>query len=167
METATSLQGPGIPYGSAGVLEGFEENEIKGYDNFGLFVAAVEKAGLGDALKSGEYTVFAPVDSAFANFKGEVTADLLKYHVVPGKVSSGSIGKDIETLEGKSLTYSRKFRKTFLDDAIIGMGPSGAATGESYPIDVACDNGLIHAIDVVLVPGWTNAGADAGMGGVV
>ena len=51
-------------------------------------------------------------------------------------------------------TTCRKFRKTWLDNAIIGLqseGPSRYAA--DWPADVACANGIIHAIDTVLVPG--------------
>lgn len=48
-------------------------------------------------------------------------ADVLKYHVVPGKFLSSQITGDLKTLQGKSLTYQRKFRKTFVDDAIVGQ----------------------------------------------
>ena len=48
-------------------------------------------------------------------------ADVLKYHVVPGKYTSAQIAGDLKTLQGNSLTYQRKFRKTFVDDAIVGQ----------------------------------------------
>ena len=136
---ASGLQGPGIPWGSDGVAKGHLENEIRGYEGFGLFLKAVDEAGLTDLLRdtSGPFTVFMPVDSAMENFKGEMTPDLLKYHVVNGAKEAKSIDGDLETLlPGQSLSYRRMARKTFLDDAIIGQGPSGAATGEVYPIDV-------------------------------
>lgn len=152
--TAASLEGPVIFWGSDGVLKGYEESDIKGYDNFGKFVAAVEKAGLTDTLKgAGPFTVLAPTDAAFDDFKGEVTADILKYHVIPGKVPLSSITGDQETVQGGKLTYGRRFRKTFLDSAMVGITSSGASKGQVYPVDVECSNGLIHAIDCVLVPG--------------
>merc|ERR1711924_219264 len=85
--TAASLQGPEIFWGSEGVELGHEESEIKGYDNFGKFVAALKDAGLDKTLSgAGPYTVFAPSDQAFEDFQGTVTADILKYHVVEGKI---------------------------------------------------------------------------------
>lgn len=154
MATAKGLQGPVIFWGSAGVLVGKDESDVKGYDNFEKFVAAVEKAGLSDTLKgAGPFTVFAPTDAAFDDFKGEVTADILKYHVVAGKVPLASIQGDLKTVEGSTLKYGRRFRKTFLDYAMVGITSSGASKGQVYPVDVECSNGLIHAIDVVLAPG--------------
>ena len=153
METAASLQGPVIFWGSDGATMGKEESDIKGYDNFSKFVAAVKAAGLEQTLKGGTFTVFAPTDAAFADFKGEATADILKYHVVEGKVPLSAIQGDLKTVQGSSLKYGRRFRKTFLDYAMVGISSSGASKGQVYPVDVECSNGLIHAIDTVLVPG--------------
>jgi uncharacterized surface protein with fasciclin (FAS1) repeats len=154
METAAGLTGPVVFWGADGVALGHEESDVRGSDDFGTFVAAVAAAGLTDALKGpGPFTVLMPTDAAFAEFKGELTADLLKYHVIPGKVATGSVGADLETLQGSSLTYRRYVRKTFLDNAIIGVTSAGASKGQNYPVDVACDNGVIHAIDIVLEPG--------------
>merc|ERR1711924_450340 len=72
-----------------------------GYDNFGKFVAALKDAGLDKTLSgAGPYTVFAPSDQAFEDFQGTVTADILKYHVVEGKVTSDAISGDLKTLQG-------------------------------------------------------------------
>jgi len=166
VETLKTLQGPGICWGSAGVPLGHEENEIKEYDNFDKLVAAVAKAGLADALSGpGPFTVFAPTNSAFDGVKGEATADILKYHVVPGKVTYAQITGDLKTLQGESLTYSRKFRKTFVDDAIVGQEDNFGG-GSKFPKDIVCDNGVIHAIGSVLLPGYKAVGAEVGKGGV-
>ncbi|KAJ1638211.1 FAS1 domain-containing protein [Pavlovales sp. CCMP2436] len=156
--TATSLQGPVIFWGSEGVLVGKEESDIKGYDNFGKFVAAVESAGLTATLKgAGPFTVFAPTDAAFADFggvpAGMTLADVLKYHVVSGKMSTSDISGDLKTVQGNSLTYGRRFRKTFLDYAKVGIESEGASKGGNYPKDIECSNGMIHAIDCIMVPG--------------
>mmetsp|Transcript_12386 Transcript_12386/g.32381 ORF Transcript_12386/g.32381 Transcript_12386/m.32381 type:complete len:200 (+) Transcript_12386:66-665(+) len=151
--TLSKLEGPVIFWGSEGVLSGHEESDIKGYDNFDALVGAIEKAGLADTLKGGEFTVLAPTNAAVAEFKGEITADILKYHVLPGKVPLSAIDKDQATVQGNTLIYGRRFRKTFLDSAMVGITSSGASKGQVYPVDVECSNGLIHAIDCVLVPG--------------
>jgi len=166
VETLKTLQGPGICWGSEGVLLGHEENAIKGYDNFDKLVEAVAKAGLADALSGpGPFTVFAPTNSAIEGFTGEITADVLKYHVVPGKVTYAQISGDLKTLEGSSLKYSRKFRKTFVDDAIVGQEDNFGG-GSKFPKDVECDNGVIHAISSILTPGFVQPGAEVGLGGV-
>lgn len=152
MQTLKTLQGPGVVWGSAGVPLGHEENEIKCYDNFDSLVKFIEAAGLADALAGGgPYTVFAPVNSAFEGISS-VSADALRYHVVPGKILASQIDKDLPTaLQGKSLTYSRKFRKTFVDDAIVGQEDNFGG-GSKFPKDIVCDNGVIHAISTILEP---------------
>jgi uncharacterized surface protein with fasciclin (FAS1) repeats len=165
VDTAASLQGPGVVWGAEGIAVGKEESDLKGYDSFGSFMEAIKAAGLVDALSGpGPFTVFAPTDSAFAAYKGPLTAEVLKYHVVPSKIASGSINGPMETLQGNSLSYERKFRKTFVDDAIIGQQSFGST---SFPSDVECDNGVIHAIAVVLDPNYKRVGTEDGRGGVV
>jgi len=58
----------------------------------------------------------------------------------------------LATLNGKDLTYSRKFRKDFVDDAILGEVTFGIYS--NFPIDVACDNGVIHSIGLVVSPNY-------------
>ena len=111
---------------------------------------ALESTGVAKELKSGgPYTVFAPTDKACADYKGEWTEKLVKNHVHKGKLALSAISADVPTLSGK-LTYGRRFRKTFLNDAKIGIISEGASCGQNYPADVAADNGVIHAINAVL-----------------
>merc|ERR1719201_1059470 len=118
------MEGPEIFWGSDGVLLGHDEADIKGYDNFDQLAAALSKEGVD--LSGGEYTLLAPANSAFDKHNNEVgtpiTADVLKYHVIEGK-------------------------KTM--DALNTEGPSKSS---NWPSDVECDNGIIQAIDTVLVP---------------
>ncbi len=154
LATAESLQGPEIFWGPDGVPLGHDESDIKGYDSFGKFTAAVKDAGID--LTKGEYTVLAPADSAFekhAETGGKITADILKYHVIPGKKSLDALNTNQKTLQGGELTAYRKFRKNWLDNAIIGLKSEGPSKSSNWPADVECSNGVIHAIDTVLVPG--------------
>ena len=64
-ETLESASGPNLYWGSAGVLLGYEENEIKGTTDFKVFAAAAKAAGVD--LTSGEFTVLAPTDEAMDN----------------------------------------------------------------------------------------------------
>ncbi|WP_203291952.1 fasciclin domain-containing protein [Maricaulis parjimensis] len=122
---------------------------------FNTLVAAVQAAGLVDTLKGdGPFTVFAPVDSAFANLPhGEVErllepanrhelVDLLTYHVVAGAVTSdqlaGSI-QSVETVEGS----------TVLIDATDGVRVGNA---EVIQADIRTANGIIHIVDRVIIP---------------
>ena len=157
VDTLKSLEGPEIFWGSDGVLEGHDESDIKGYDNFDKLVSALEGQGVSSALSGGTYTLLAPSNSAIDKHNTEVgtpiTADVLKYHVIEGKVALDNLTTDQKTLNGGTLTSYRKFRKNWLDGAIIGLKSEGPSKSSSWPSDIACDNGVIHAIDTVLVPG--------------
>ena len=50
----------------------------------------------------------------------------------------------------KSLLLAKRPR---IDYAIIGLKSEGPSKSSNWPSDVECDNGIIHAIDTVLVPG--------------
>jgi uncharacterized surface protein with fasciclin (FAS1) repeats len=119
--------------------------------NFKTLVAAVQAAGLVDTLKGpGPFTVFAPTDAAFAKIpKAQLDALLkdkaaltkvLTYHVVPGKVMAADVkaGK-VKTVQGSEFTVSTS-GGVMVDNAKV------VAT------DVAADNGVIHAIDSVIMP---------------
>jgi transforming growth factor-beta-induced protein len=130
--------------------------------NFETLVAAVQAAGLVDALKGeGPFTVFAPTDDAFAALpegtidalladpEGDLTQILL-YHVVPGKVMAADVsdGLEAETLQGSKAAFSIDGDAVKIADANI------VAT------DIETSNGVIHVIDAVILP---PAGDDAGM----
>jgi len=124
--------------------------------SFSTLVAAVKAAGLVDTLKGdGPFTVFAPTDAAFKKLPEGTVADLLKpenkeklaeiltYHVVPGKVMSSDIaGKTlkVETVEGSNLSI----------DATDGVKVDNATVVQA---DVEASNGVIHVIDTVVLPG--------------
>jgi len=120
--------------------------------SFTTLVAAVQAAGLVDALKGdGPFTVFAPTDEAFAALpEGTVEALLndiptltaiLTYHVVPGAVMSTDLsdGMTATTLNGADITIS-------LDGGVSVNGANVIAA------DVAASNGVIHVIDAVILP---------------
>lgn len=120
--------------------------------SFTTLVAAVQAAGLVDALKGdGPFTVFAPTDEAFAALpEGTVEALLndipaltaiLTYHVVPGQVMSTDLseGQTATTLNGADITI------TLANGAMVNGASIVAA-------DVAASNGVIHVIDAVILP---------------
>ena len=127
-----------------------------GAGSFGTLVAAVKAAGLVDTLKGdGPFTVFAPTDEAFKALPAGTVEDLLKpenkdklvqiltYHVIPGKVMSSDItGKmmSVKTVEGSEVKI----------DATSGVSINKAKVTQA---DVAADNGVIHVIDKVILPG--------------
>merc|ERR1719261_200748 len=133
VDTLKTLEGPEIFWGSDGVLEGHDESDIKGYDNFSKLAAALKDVD----LSGGDYTLLAPSDSAFEKHEKEVgtpiTADILKYHVIPGKVGMDGLNVDQKTLNGGTLTAYRKFRKNWLDGAIIGLKSEGPSKSSNWP----------------------------------
>ena len=122
--------------------------------SFNTLVAAVQAAGLVDALKGeGPFTVFAPTDEAFAKLPQETidalladpTGDLtqiLLYHVVPGKVMAADLSDGLEaaTLQGGSVSFKLSDGGAMVNDANI------VAT------DIETANGVIHVIDSVILP---------------
>ena len=127
-----------------------------GAGSFKTLVAALQAAGLVDTLKGkGPFTVFAPTDDAFAKLPAGTVDDLLKpankdklvkiltYHVVPGKVMAGDVvGKKLaaKTVEGADIAV----------DGTDGVKLNGKA--RVTKADIIADNGVIHVIDVVLLP---------------
>ena len=119
--------------------------------NFKTLATALGAADLVPTLKGkGPFTVFAPTDEAFAKIpKADLDAllkdkaklkSVLTYHVVPGKVMSKDLkaGK-VTTVQGSDVTIST-------------MGGAMVNNAKVVSADVAADNGVIHAIDTVLMP---------------
>jgi hypothetical protein len=149
--TLSTLQGPGQVWGDLGIAQGHEESDLRGYDNFGKFYAALNSLGVAAELQgAGPFTIFAPTDPALESYetmRGPLTADVLKLHIVRGKIAS----KDVPTtplvsLGGVPLKYRYAVRKHFVNDAVIGEKTFGPYS--DYPIDVQCDNGVIHAVSL-------------------
>lgn len=121
--------------------------------NFKTLVSAVQAAGLVDTLKGpGPFTVFAPTDEAFAKIPKDQLAALLAnetqltavltYHVVPGKVMSTDLSDNmmVKTVQGSNLTISLANGSVMVNGAKVVQA------------NIACTNGVIHAIDTVLMP---------------
>lgn len=136
-------------------------------ENFSTLVAAVKAADLVGTLNSdGPFTVFAPTNEAFSKLPAGTVESLLKsenkgtlssiltYHVVAGKFMAADVVKAIKdnngkfvitTVNGEKLTAHIMNEKVMLQDA----------KGNSSTIiltDVAASNGVIHAIDTVVMP---------------
>jgi len=121
--------------------------------NFTILVELIQAAELVDVLKGeGPFTVFAPTDEAFAAVPAEILTALaedpemlrsvLLYHVVPGRLVAALIsdGKEVETAQGESVRFS------FAD----GVKKVNEATIVAR--DIQASNGVIHAIDSVILP---------------
>jgi uncharacterized surface protein with fasciclin (FAS1) repeats len=109
--------------------------------NFTTLVAAVTAAELVETLSgTGPFTVFAPTDEAFAALPAGVLDALLTYHVVSGKVMAADVtDSDVATVEGQTVKLS----------TMGGVTVNGATV---VAADVAASNGVIHAIDAVILP---------------
>jgi len=142
------------------------ENAVNSADHTTL-VAAVKAAGLVDTLQgTGPFTVFAPTNDAFAKLPAGAVDNLLKpenkgaltkvltYHVVPGRLSSADLRKDIKagngsatlkTVAGGTLWASMKGNDIMLKDEKGGWAKVTQA-------NVFQSNGVIHVIDTVVMP---------------
>ena len=125
---------------------------------FSILVEAVVAADLGSALKAaGPLTVLAPTNDAFAALLAELKitktallADkalltkVLTYHVIPSLVLKAQvpIGKPIKTLQGETLT---------VDNGFVITDQRGRKS-TLVTTDVLAKNGVIHAIDHVILP---------------
>jgi transforming growth factor-beta-induced protein len=118
---------------------------------FSSLVAAVTKAELVETLQGdGPFTVFAPTDEAFTAFldaQGVTLDDLtkedlvpiLQYHVVSGNVTSDELSNGAVTTLNGDVTIS-------VDDGVM------VNDANVILADVQGTNGVVHAIDKVLVP---------------
>lgn len=136
-------------------------------ENFTTLVTAVTVADLVDTLSSeGPFTVFAPVNSAFealpagtvetllAPESKNALSGLLTYHVVAGKYMAADVIKvikenkgsfPVKTVQGGMITLSLNGDNVMLKDEKGNMATVVIA-------DVAASNGVIHAIDTVVMP---------------
>ena len=120
--------------------------------NFTTLLAAIKTAGLADKLTGkGPFTVFAPTDEAFKKLPPGALEALLKdfaklnavlsYHVVAGQVWAKDMKSgDVITLQGDPLTASV---------STSGVHVNGAHVKQA---DIAATNGVVHAIDAVIMP---------------
>ena len=120
---------------------------------FNTLLAAVDAAGLRGALESaGPFTVFAPVDDAFAALPpGTVQtlvdnppqlARILKFHVLAGAHQHAELvgQSEWQSLEGAPVPIPRN-------------DPFEVKNASVITADIACDNGIVHVINRVILPG--------------
>lgn len=137
-----------VPEPQVSVVSFAEEN-----DQLSTLMEALDQADLIDVLsdENAEFTIFAPTNSAFADYLQDnanartnqltnISADVLRYHVVPGTTL-------LTELENSSLT-------TLLDGQTIEVSTSnGVVLNDSVRIisadNVVC-NGVVHIVDAVL-----------------
>ncbi len=127
---------------------------------FTLLQAAIAQAGLSDFFAETQqgFTFFAPTNAAFTaagyatvediqNTAPETLRNILRYHLVPGyrysfMFSNGSLA----TQQGKSITLDAAAK------TVKGAGNPAAFQILNTEQDVLTSNGIVHAIDGVLLP---------------
>ncbi|MEZ0484790.1 fasciclin domain-containing protein [Fibrella aquatica] len=124
---------------------------------FSLLKAALQEAGLNDALKATNLTVFAPTDDAFKargfsspesfkNISDETLRNVLRYHLISGVVTTqtpelaSAVNLPVETSNASAL---------FLTNASTGLFVNGSRVTKS---DQLAANGIVHTIDNLLWP---------------
>lgn len=157
----TVMVGGAAMYPSKNIIE----NAMNSKDHTTL-VAAVKAAGLVETLQGkGPFTVFAPVNNAFAKLPAgtvdtllmpanqKMLQDVLTYHVVAGSMDAAALmaaakkggGKvELKTVNGAPLWILLDGQTLWLQD---GKGMKARITTP----DVYQSNGVIHVIDTVVM----------------
>lgn len=123
-----------------------------GVGTFSTLLKATEVAGLADTLSTGgPFTIFAPTDEAFSELPTETLNALLEdpeklkgiifYHTIKGKIRITDLlgKKKIKTLQGQKIKI----------DTSKGVMVNKA---KIIKPDIEANNGIIHAINQVLLP---------------
>ncbi|MEV6432951.1 fasciclin domain-containing protein [Nocardia sp. NPDC051463] len=165
MGAAADLVGPGcaeyakqVPSG-AGSVSGMAQDPVATAASHNplltTLVAAVSgqlnpQVNLVDTLNGGQFTVFAPVDSAFAKIDpaaiealktdSATLTKILTYHVVPGRIAPDRIAGSHKTVEGSDVTSTRS-------GDTIKVGAASVICG-----GVKTANATVYMIDTVLMP---------------
>ncbi|CAN7438800.1 fasciclin domain-containing protein [Microbacterium maritypicum] len=165
MDPAANLVGPGcaayadaVPDG-AGSVEGMSQDPVAvAASNNPLLTTLVSAVSgqlnpdvdLVDTLNGSEFTVFAPVDDAFAKIDpatiealktdSATLSSILTYHVVPGQIDPADIDGMHKTVQGAELEVTGSGDDLMVNDAKVICG--GVKTA----------NATVYLIDTVLMP---------------
>ncbi|TQF73835.1 fasciclin domain-containing protein [Rhodococcus spelaei] len=160
MSAAADLVGPGcadyaakVPTGPGSVTGMAQDPVAVAASNNPLLTTLVSavsgklnpNVNLVDTLNGGQFTVFAPVDSAFGKID-PATIDSLKtdsatltkiltYHVVPGQISPKNIDGQHKTVEGGSVTVTGSGDTLKVNDAAVICGGVHTANATVYLVD--------------------------------
>ena len=103
-----------------------------------------------DTLNGGEFTVFAPVDDAFAKIDAatleslktdsDTLTKILTYHVVPGQLTPDQVAGEHETVEGGTVEVTGSGDELMVNDAAVVCG------------GVMTQNATVYLVDSVLMP---------------
>lgn len=166
---ASGLVGPGcaayakaVPSG-AGSVEGMAQDPVATAASNNPLLTTLVKAVSGkvnpsvdlvNTLNNGEFTVFAPVDDAFAKLPagtidtlakekgGKTLASILTYHVIPGQLSPDQIVGTQKTVQGGTVEV-----KGSGDNLTVGANNAKVICG-----GVKTANATVYLVDSVLMP---------------
>lgn len=164
-DPAAALVGPGcadyaaqVPDG-AGSVDGMAQDPVAVAASNNPMLKTLTQAVSGglnpevnlvDTLNGGEFTVFAPIDSAFAKIDpatletlktdSATLTDILTYHVIPGQIAPDDIAGDHATVHGDTVSVTR-------DGETIEAGTASVICG-----GVQTANATVYMIDEVLMP---------------
>ncbi|WMW23966.1 fasciclin domain-containing protein [Methanolobus sediminis] len=120
--------------------------------SFPTLMMAAEKLKLVSKYSNeGPFTIFAPVESAFEPIPDDVIDEsfddhdyllgIINYHIVEGRYTT----KDLEGLTELETISGNKLKITVKDGIKVD-------TANIIEADIECSNGIIHAIDEILIP---------------
>jgi uncharacterized surface protein with fasciclin (FAS1) repeats len=161
-DPAANLVGPGcadyakaVPDG-AGSVDGMAKDPVAvAASNNPLLTTLVSavsgelnpKVDLVDTLNGDEFTVFAPVDDAFAELPKKTVASLAKpknadtlsavltYHVVPGRIAPSDIAGEQTTVQGGTVEVTGSGDDLLVNDARVICGGVQTANATVYLVD--------------------------------
>ncbi|WP_232285770.1 fasciclin domain-containing protein [Crocosphaera chwakensis] len=133
------------------------ENNLVGVavnsNQFDTLVKAIEAAGLKDTLaQGGPYTIFAPTNEAFNELPDgalnyllqpenqDVLKEVLSYHVVSREVTASELSTGTVDTLGGGVSVLTNSEQVIVNNASV-INPN-----------IEADNGVIHAINRVLMP---------------
>lgn len=159
-DPAANLVGPGcegyaeaVPDG-AGSIQGMSQDPVAVAASNNPILTTLVSAVSGqlnpdvdlvDTLNGDEFTVFAPVDDAFAEIPAEtietlktdsdLLSSILTYHVVPGQIEPADIAGMHDTVNGASLEVTGSGDALMVNDANVICGGVQTANATVYLID--------------------------------
>lgn len=160
MDPAANLVGPGCEMYAEEVPDG--DGSIQGMAQDPVAVAASNNpmlttlvsavsgelnpdVNLVDTLNGDEFTVFAPVDDAFAKIDSgtidtlktdsDLLTKILTYHVVPGQIEPADIAGEHETVEGQMVEVTGEGDDLMVNDANVVCGGVQTANATVYLVD--------------------------------
>ena len=136
-------------------------------DDFSTLVAAIKTANLVSTLQGdGPFTVFAPVNDAFAKLPEGTVETLLQpenkatltkiltYHVIAGEFKAEAVINAIQSSNGQFSieTVSGDILKASIRDGSVILTDEKGGEATVIKTDVSASNGVVHVIDTVVIP---------------